>query len=142
MEIKIEKGIGFVSSEARKKEKREIGVMLLDSIFTPCKRVSIKVENMRVGERTDFDKLLLEIETDGTITPEVAFFKASEILTDHFSFIMEAFRKEAEEKPVLAIKEKKKKVIKKEVKSKQANLKKRTIGIKKHAQKKKGKKTK
>ena len=78
LEITIEKGIGYSPKEERKKEKLEIGVMALDAIFTPMKRVSFKVENMRVGERTDFDKLTFEIETDGTITPESAFFQAAE----------------------------------------------------------------
>ena len=73
MEILIEKGLGYESRESRKKpsshpqERLEIGVIPLDAIFTPVKRVAFRVENMRVGERTDFDRLFLEIETDGTI---------------------------------------------------------------------------
>jgi len=68
MEIKIEKGIGYSPRETRKREtKPEIGAILLDAIFTPVRRVMFKVENMRVGERTDFDRLFLDIETDGTI---------------------------------------------------------------------------
>lgn len=93
MEIQIEKGIGYQSREARKKEKLEIGVIPLDAIFTPVKRVSFRVENMRVGERTDFDRLFLEIETDGTITSETAFYQASEVLVSHFSLIREPFKK-------------------------------------------------
>lgn len=95
MEIQIEKGIGYLPREARKKttiptqEKLEIGVIPLDAVFTPVRRVSYKVENMRVGERTDFDRLFLEIKTDGTITPEAAFFQASEILVKHFSLFTE-----------------------------------------------------
>ncbi len=77
IEITIEKGVGYSAREDRKKEKLEIGVIPLDAIFTPLKKVSFKVENMRVGERTDFDKLSLEIETDGTILPETAFSQAS-----------------------------------------------------------------
>jgi len=132
MEIKIEKGTGYLPKEARRKEKTEIGVIPLDAIFTPVKRVSTKVENMRVGERTDFDRLFLEIETDGTITPEAAFFQASEVLVTHFSLLSDAFQKEAE-KPVPVPEKKKRKTIKKKQPKKK---------IKKHAQKKKRKKTK
>ena len=93
MEIQIEKGIGYSPRELRKKEKLEIGEIPLDAIFTPVKRVSYRTENMRVGERTDFDRLFLEIETDGTIAPEEALFQASEILLKHFSLIAESFKK-------------------------------------------------
>jgi DNA-directed RNA polymerase subunit alpha len=89
MEILVEKGVGYLPRERRKKEKLEIGVIPVDAIFTPIKRVAIKTENMRVGERTDFDKLYLEIETDGTILPEEAFKKAIEILINQFSFLKE-----------------------------------------------------
>jgi len=99
MEIQIEKGIGYSSRESRKKpavpmqqEKLEIGVISLDAIFTPVKRVSFKIENMRVGERTDYDRLFLEVETDGIISPEEATSQASEILINHFSLLRDAFR--------------------------------------------------
>lgn len=92
LEIQIDKGIGYEPIEERKKnEKLEIGVMPIDAIFTPVKKVSYRVENMRVGERTDFDRLHLEIETDGTITPEQAFFGATEILIKHFSLLGDKF---------------------------------------------------
>jgi DNA-directed RNA polymerase subunit alpha len=94
IEITIGKGIGYSAREDRKKDKLEIGVIPLDAIFTPIKKVSFKVENMRVGERTDFDKLSLEIETDGTILPETAFSQASEILVSHFSLFAETFKEE------------------------------------------------
>jgi len=98
MEIQIEKGVGYVSRESRKpavpasQEKSEIGVIPLDSIFTPVKKVSFKVENMRVGERTDYDRLFLEVETDGIISPEDAVYEASEILVNHFSLVAENFK--------------------------------------------------
>lgn len=98
IEIQVEKGIGYVSVERRKKEKLEIGVIALDAIFTPLRRVSFNVENMRVGDRTDFDKLTLEIETDGTITPEEVFLQASEILVKHFSLLFESVTVPKEEK--------------------------------------------
>jgi len=99
MEIRIEKGIGYSPREARGKEKLEIGMISLDAIFTPVKRVSYRIENMRVGERTDFDRLFLDIETDGTLTPEAAFFQASEILVNHFSLFATTFQEKAKELP-------------------------------------------
>ncbi|MDO8424621.1 MAG: DNA-directed RNA polymerase subunit alpha [bacterium] len=97
MEILVEKGIGYLPREERKKEAEAgVGIIPVDAIFTPIKRVGFRSENMRVGERTDFDKLLLNLETDGTITPEEAFSQSSEILLSHFSFLSEAFQKKEE----------------------------------------------
>jgi DNA-directed RNA polymerase subunit alpha len=96
MEILVEKGVGYLPRERKRKEKLEIGVIPVDAIFTPVKRVAMKTENMRVGERTDFDRLFLEIETDGTITPEEAFLKASEILINQLSFLKENLEKHEE----------------------------------------------
>ena len=94
MEIQVEKGVGYESVEMRNKNKRlEVGAMPVDAIYTPIKRVNYKTENMRVGDRTDFDRLMLDIETDGTIEAEDAFFKACEILLKHFSLIAEPFGK-------------------------------------------------
>jgi len=87
MEVLIEKGVGYLPVEGREEKKPEVGVIFLDAIFTPVKKVNFKVENMRVGKRTDFDKLKLEIETDGTVTPQEAFKKACEILLSHFKFL-------------------------------------------------------
>jgi DNA-directed RNA polymerase subunit alpha len=89
MEVQIEKGIGYVPKDQLRPKKTEIGTMILDGIFTPIKNVNFQVENMRVGDRTDFDKLNLEIETDGTITPEDAFFQACDILLKHFNIIFQ-----------------------------------------------------
>ena len=103
IEIQIEKGVGYEPVERRKKQKKlEIGAIPIDAIFTPVKRVNFKVENMRVGERTDFDRLFLDIETDGTITPEEVFSQASEVLVKHFSLLTMTFKapkeKEASER--------------------------------------------
>lgn len=95
MEITIEKGIGYEPKEQRKLGKAEIGAIALDAIFTPIKNVNYQVENMRVGDRTDFDKLSLEITTDGTITPENAFHQACDILLKHFTIIFEGRSQEA-----------------------------------------------
>ncbi|XOB42513.1 MAG: DNA-directed RNA polymerase subunit alpha [Candidatus Nealsonbacteria bacterium] len=114
MEIQVEKGLGYVPRESRKKEKQEIGVITLDAIFTPIKRIAIKTENMRVGERTDFDRLFLEIETDGIMSPEDAFSKASDILLKHFDLFSQGLVKKPVKKETKEVK--KKKLVKKEKK--------------------------
>jgi DNA-directed RNA polymerase subunit alpha len=97
MEIQIEKGVGYEPVERRKTgsshSKLPIGTIALDAIYSPVKKVAYRVENMRVGERTDFDKLIIDIETDGTMTPEEAFLQASETLVKHFSLFAESFKK-------------------------------------------------
>ncbi|MDP3982321.1 MAG: DNA-directed RNA polymerase subunit alpha [bacterium] len=97
MEITVERGIGYVPSEARRKTKEEIGVIALDAIFTPVRNVSHRVDHMRVGDRTDFDRVTLIVETDGTISPSVALAQAGSILRDQVAFIVSGL--EAEEKP-------------------------------------------
>ena len=72
IEIKIENGIGFIPKEVLQKEKVEVGTIALDAIFTPIRRVNYESENMRVGDRTDYNRLRITIETDGTITPKEA----------------------------------------------------------------------
>lgn len=84
IEIKIERGIGYVPANAHHREKQAIGTLALDAWYSPIKKVSSKVENMRVGDRTDFHKLTLAIDTDGTITPEDAFGQAVAILVNQF----------------------------------------------------------
>lgn len=93
MEILVEKGVGYLPRERKETKRVEVGTIPVDAIFSPVKRVAMKIENMRVGERTDFDRLFLEVETDGTISPEEAMEKASEILISHFSLIKETFEK-------------------------------------------------
>jgi len=144
MEIQIEKGIGYLPREARKKtnapaqEKLEIGVIPLDAVFAPVRRVSYKVENMRVGERTDFDRLFLEIKTDGTYTPEAAFFQASEILVKHFSLFTEALAEVKKRTKFSSPTEALAEVEKKKGGKRSLSTKK----IKRHAKTKKGKKAK
>lgn len=84
MELTIEKGVGYVPAEQRQKEKLGVGKIAIDGIFTPIKNVNFNVENIRVGQRTDYNKVLLDIETDGSISPEEALKNASQILVDHF----------------------------------------------------------
>ncbi|MFA6228145.1 MAG: DNA-directed RNA polymerase subunit alpha [Patescibacteria group bacterium] len=97
MELTVAKGIGYVPVEDQNKGKGEIGTILTDSIFTPVINVGLEVEATRVGQRTDYDKLILTVETDGTISPEDAVKKAAEILTNQFSWIMEGGTREIEE---------------------------------------------
>ncbi len=94
MEIQVEKGTGYIPRELRKKEKQEIGTVSLDAVFTPIRQIAFRTENMRVGERTDFDRLFLEIETDGSVSPEQAFSQASEVLLKHFDLFSDTFDKE------------------------------------------------
>jgi DNA-directed RNA polymerase subunit alpha len=120
LEITIGKGTGYSARESRGKEKSEIGSIALDAIYTPVKKVSYSVENMRVGERTDYDRLFLEIETDGTIEPEIAFSKAAEILVGQFSLLKDSFveKEEVAEEKKEATKKAAKKTVKKAVKAK------------------------
>ena len=87
MEIDLERGIGYIPVEQRQKEKIAVGVIAVDAIFNPVRMVNFKVENIRVGQRTDFNKLVLEIETDGSITPQEAINKAAELAVQHFQLI-------------------------------------------------------
>ena len=92
IEIKVEKGTGYASKDMRlTKAKLEIGVIQMDALYTPVRKVGFKVQNMRVGDRTDFDKVIFDIETDGTINPESAFSQASEILVNHFEMFKKSF---------------------------------------------------
>lgn len=87
MEMTVEKGLGYLPIEQRKKEKVPVGTILLDALFSPIRKVSFEVEEMRVGERTDFNRLKIAIETDGTITPKEALQKAAQILVEHFQIL-------------------------------------------------------
>lgn len=106
MEITVEKGLGYVPSEARARERLSVGTVVLDAIFSPVARVEFSVEDMRVLERTDYNRLKMEIETDGSISPSEALHKAANVLKDHFEKIAslqvvkaEAEAPEEEEKP-------------------------------------------
>lgn len=87
MDITVDRGLGYVPIEAREGEEREIGEIAVDAIYTPIKRVNYEVENMRVGKRTDYDKITLEIVTDGTLSPMEAFQRAVAILVEQFSVL-------------------------------------------------------
>jgi len=88
MEITVEKGRGYRPSEKNRKEEHVIGVIPVDSIFSPIKKVNYTVSDTRVGQITDYDKLTLEVWTDGTILPDEAVSLSAKILNDHFKLFI------------------------------------------------------
>lgn len=88
MEITIERGLGFVPREAHHKQKADIGTIFLDAIFSPIRRVSYDVEEMRVGDKTNFNRLRLTIETDGTISPRVALEQSVKIMLEQLAAVI------------------------------------------------------
>lgn len=80
MEMKIEKGLGYVPREVHQKDKMEIGAIAMDAVFTPIRRANYEVENMRVGDRTDYNRLRITLETDGTYSAREALEKSIEIM--------------------------------------------------------------
>ena len=98
IEIRVGKGRGYVPAEENKPLEASIGLIPIDSIFSPILNVHFDVENVRVGQRTDYEKLVLEIETDGSITPDDALTFAGKIIKDHVQlFINFDFEPEEEE---------------------------------------------
>lgn len=106
MEVLIESGLGYVPAEVHSKEKVEIGTIALDAVFTPVRHVNYEVENMRVGDRTDYNRLRIHIETDGTITPYEAFERAANILIEQFQALVGQKDIEKNKGAVLKAKEK------------------------------------
>ncbi len=104
MEIEVAKGLGYVPIEQQEREDKEIGVIAIDAVYTPIKRVNYEVENMRVGKRTDYHKVTLDVVTDGSITPQFAFAEAVKILVNQFSALtdLETVAPKAEEVEVVA----------------------------------------
>ena len=89
MEMTLERGRGYVSAERNKGANHAIGVIPVDSIFSPVTKVSYNVEPTRVGQRTDFDRLILEVWTDGSIAPNEAVSLSAKILMEHFRLFMD-----------------------------------------------------
>ncbi|MEP7104993.1 MAG: DNA-directed RNA polymerase subunit alpha [Chloroflexota bacterium] len=85
MELNVEKGKGYVPAERNKREGQPIGVIPIDAIFSPVHKANFTVEKTRVGQSTDFDRLLMEVTTDGTLTPEEAVSTAAQLFTQHLS---------------------------------------------------------
>jgi DNA-directed RNA polymerase subunit alpha len=88
MEMEVARGRGYVSAESNKKEDQALGVIPIDAIFTPVRKVNFYVENTRVGQRTDYDKLIFEVWTNGAITPKDALLYASNILQRHLDIFV------------------------------------------------------
>jgi len=88
IEMTVEKGLGYVPREVHQKDKVEIGTIALDAVFTPIRRANYEVENMRVGDRTDYNRLRLIVETDGTYSPREAIEKSIEIMIHQLKSII------------------------------------------------------
>ena len=95
IEAVVEAGLGYVPVEARTKEKVEVGTIALDAAFSPVRHVNYEIENMRVGDRTDYNRLRFHIETDGSMLPAEAFTAACNILVEQFSSLAEGFTDES-----------------------------------------------
>ncbi len=96
IEMTIEKGLGFIPKEVLQKEKVDVGTINVDAIFTPIRRVAYEVENMRVGDKTNHNRLRISIETDGTLTPREALSKCIEIMINQLKAIVD-FKEPEEE---------------------------------------------
>ena len=97
VEMKVEKGLGFISKEVVQKEKVDVGTIAVDAIFTPIRRVSYEVENMRVGDKTNHNRLRISIETDGTLTAREALSRSIEIMINQLKAIIDFKEPEEEE---------------------------------------------
>ncbi len=89
VELTVEHGLGFVSRDAHHKQKAEIGTIFLDAIFSPIRRVSYDVEEMRVGDKTNFNRLRMTIETDGTMSPREALERSVRIMIEQLAAVVE-----------------------------------------------------
>jgi DNA-directed RNA polymerase subunit alpha len=87
-ELTVTKGRGYVSADKNKNEDLPIGVIAIDSIYTPVERVNMQIQNTRVGQMTDFDKLTLDIYTNGTLAPDDAVSLAAKVLSEHLNFFI------------------------------------------------------
>jgi len=100
VEMVLEKDKGYRSAEENVAEGEYIGVIPIDTIFSPIKRVTFKVENTRVGQMTNFDKLIMDIKTDGSVKPEDALSQASKIINDYMSLLIDLSDKKVANDPI------------------------------------------
>lgn len=122
IEMKVERGLGFVPKDLHQKEKNEVGVIAVDAIFTPIRRASYDVEDMRVGDKTNHNRLRVTIETDGTITPREAFERSVVIMTEQLQAILGYAVKNRFEEETKILKEKEEeKIVEKENKEEEDN---------------------
>ncbi|OGY46467.1 MAG: DNA-directed RNA polymerase subunit alpha [Candidatus Buchananbacteria bacterium RIFCSPHIGHO2_01_FULL_44_11] len=142
MELTVSQGRGYLTAENQDKDELEIGMIAIDSIFSPIVNVGFKIESVRVGQMTNYENLILTIETDGTISPDDALKQSADILINHFNFILNQNNKTAD----LAIDDKTseeldeaklaEKAAKKEAKKKEKEEKAKLTAAKKEAKKK------
>ncbi|NLZ54722.1 MAG: DNA-directed RNA polymerase subunit alpha [Thermoanaerobacteraceae bacterium] len=112
MELTLEKGRGYVTADKNKKPNQPIGVIAIDSIFTPVHKVNFNVEYTRVGQRTDYDRLMMELWTNGTIKPDDAVSAAAKILIEHFSlFVGLTDQVQTDEEPIEKEKDDREKIL-------------------------------
>ncbi len=126
-EITVEKGLGYSPVELRRSEKLSIGTIALDAFFSPVVKVNYTIDNIRVGDRTDYNQINLEITTDGSIKPSEALHKAANILRDHFEKVSSGLGGEEKEGKTEKIEEEEKKEgtkkkSRKRAEKKQANI--------------------
>ncbi len=107
MDITVEHGLGYVAREVHQKDKVDIGTIALDAVFTPIRRVNYEVENMRVGDRTDYNRLRIFLETDGTLTPREALESSIEIMIHQLKAVIgfQESTSESREAPVEEVSE-------------------------------------
>ena len=112
MELTITKGRGYVSADKNKNEELPIGVIPIDSIYTPVERVNVTVQNTRVGQITDYDKLTIDVYTNGSLVPDEAVSLAAKVLSEHLSLFVD-LSENAQKAEVMSVKEddKKEKVL-------------------------------
>jgi DNA-directed RNA polymerase subunit alpha len=122
MEMTIKKGYGYITVEEREKEKVDIGTIMIDAIYSPVTNVGFEIENMRVGERTDYERLILKIETDHTISPRHALERTAQILVEHFSLLLGSQSSTQKMEKIVTKEDKKEKEEIKEVEKKEVQL--------------------
>ena len=98
LELTVQNGKGYVAAELHKKEDKQIGLILVDSIFSPVKKVSYNIENSRVGQVTDYDKLILNVETNGSMEPDDAIAMAARILQEQLQYFINFEEPEIDDK--------------------------------------------
>jgi len=102
IEMTIEKGLGYVPKENLQKERVEIGTITLDAAFTPIRRANYEVENMRVGDRTDFNRLRISVETDGTLSPREALEQSIRVMIDQLKAVVGFVEKDEPKEEVVS----------------------------------------
>ena len=104
MELTITKGRGYVSADKNKNEDLPIGIIPIDSIYTPVERVNVTVQNTRVGQVTDYDKLTIDVYTNGSLVPDEAVSLAAKVLSEHLSLFVD-LSENAQRAEVMSVKE-------------------------------------